>query len=230
MEFRRQEIYEILKKKGVVNLFHANTVVTSCTFLSQHGLLSRGAIEGIGLRQTPQKSDLLDKKFEVWNDIFLDSTDLHGLFPRQNLYGPVLFVFDLEMLLDKNIERISITRDNPINWVENQSLNERYIQNVNELDKLYQYGSYKEMITLRECEFLPFGTYIKKIVVDDPNISIDGTDAYTQAIGALEGAANKDKLDIKKVLVKRQCNNCYCRQNYLQMSNDEFCKLFYRDY
>lgn len=65
------EIKSILKAKGVENLFHANTVCTAITFLKYGGLLSRGAVENMGLIQTSQISDNDDKKYGVFYDIFL---------------------------------------------------------------------------------------------------------------------------------------------------------------
>ena len=39
------ELYDILVKKGIANLYHANTVSTSITFLNHKNLLSRKYIE-----------------------------------------------------------------------------------------------------------------------------------------------------------------------------------------
>ncbi len=52
------------------------------------------------LFQTPQLSDEIDKVVDVWNDVFFDSQDLHGYFPRQNLYGPVSFKFSIDLILN----------------------------------------------------------------------------------------------------------------------------------
>ena len=52
---------------------------------------------------------------EIFNDIFLDTKDLHKHFSRQNHYGPVLFRFELELLLDEEIE-VWVTKNNPIYW------------------------------------------------------------------------------------------------------------------
>lgn len=65
MEFKAESIIGILKNKGISHLYHANTVKTSCTFLRNGGLLSRGAVEKLKLEQSPQSSDEIDKKFDV---------------------------------------------------------------------------------------------------------------------------------------------------------------------
>ncbi len=48
------EIIEILKGKGLLNLYHANTVLTSNTFMENGHLLSREYVEANALLQTPQ--------------------------------------------------------------------------------------------------------------------------------------------------------------------------------
>ena len=65
-----KELYEFFESKKLKYFYHANTVRTSCTFIEQNGLMSRGYVEYKGLTQTPQTSDEVDKKFDVWNDIF----------------------------------------------------------------------------------------------------------------------------------------------------------------
>ena len=104
MKLDNRKLYELLKDKGVTNLYHANTVATSITFIEEGGLLSREYVENKELYQTLQTSDEIDKLFDVFDDIFLDTTDLHKHFCRQNHYGPVLFQFSLELLLDDEFE------------------------------------------------------------------------------------------------------------------------------
>lgn len=51
------ETYNLLKEKGIGQLFHANTLKTSLTFIEQKALLSRHYIESNDLLQSRQKSD-----------------------------------------------------------------------------------------------------------------------------------------------------------------------------
>lgn len=74
--------------------------------IDQKGLLSRGEIARRMLNMTEQTFDDIDKIYNVWNDIFFDIVDLHGYFPRQNLYGPVCFKISNEFLLDKDLPNI----------------------------------------------------------------------------------------------------------------------------
>ena len=88
-------ISRVLDEKGVSRLFHANSVLTACTYLENGHLLSRAGVEGRGLRQTPQPSDEIDRKFGILGDIFLDGIDIHERARTKkapNEYGPVLFI------------------------------------------------------------------------------------------------------------------------------------------
>src|SRR5690606_37273074 len=104
--------YQYLTENGITHLYHANTVATSMTFIEQNGLLSRGAVEARQLFQTPQDSDEIDKAIDVWNDVFFDSDDLHGYFPRENRYGPVSFKFFVDLVLNENYH-FWVTKNNP---------------------------------------------------------------------------------------------------------------------
>src|SRR4051812_37172943 len=97
-----QEIHGVLVGIGATHLHHANTVETSCTFLEHNGLLSRGYVESNGLSQTAQDSDDIDKKYGIWDKVFLDHVDIHhrgGRVRGANYYGPVLFRFPVDYLL-----------------------------------------------------------------------------------------------------------------------------------
>lgn len=75
--FSGNEIKSYLLKKNITELFHANTVTTSLSFISEGGLLSRGEVEKRGLKQTSQLSDDDDKLYNIWNDVFFDSCDVY---------------------------------------------------------------------------------------------------------------------------------------------------------
>lgn len=61
MELNASELLTVLKSKGVTELYHANTVQTSCTFLRCGHVMGRGVVEERGLPQTSQQTDDLDK-------------------------------------------------------------------------------------------------------------------------------------------------------------------------
>jgi hypothetical protein len=93
------EVYSVLKQIGATKIYHANTVLTSCTLLELGGLASRALVEAQGLPQTPQYSDGKDKEYKIWDGILVDHVDIHNRARKRNQYGPVLFLLDLEWLL-----------------------------------------------------------------------------------------------------------------------------------
>lgn len=226
MKLNPNLLYEFFTSIGINYLYHANTVTTACTFIESGGLLSRGAVEKLNLKQTPQNSDAKDKKFNVWNDIFLDCCDLHKQFSRQNKYGPVLFKLNVNLLLDSNLPDVWITKDNPIYWNESQMESDRYFSNVDELKDKYSINSYKEMITLRFTQAPLSFKYIEEIIVDRPGIEIDGLSIYKMATKSLSDAIHKSKYDYSKVKKSaRNCINCYCCDNYLTQYTSDNLKI-----
>ena len=120
MELNTLAVYEILKSKGVDFLYHANSVQTSCTFLKNGSLLSRGVVQRRGFRQTEQPSDVIDQKYGVWLDIFTDSVDIHQRANRRNTYGPVLFKINIDILKTLNLPPLWITKKNPTKWIDGE--------------------------------------------------------------------------------------------------------------
>jgi hypothetical protein len=71
------------------------------------------------------------------------------------------------------------------------------------------------MILLRHCGgALPFGSYLKKIVLDDPHQkNSEDVDYYSMAVGALRLAMRDSKLDVP--IERRQCRtHCACQGNW----------------
>ncbi|MBN3199741.1 hypothetical protein H5A20_13610 [Pectobacterium brasiliense] len=220
-------LYEILKRRGVSHFYHANTVATSITFLEEGGLLSRGSIEKEDLIQTRQSSDEDDKEFDVWSDVFIDIVDLHGLFPRQNLYGPVLFKFNTDLLLGDNLD-IWITKNNPIYWNSQTQKQDKYFQSIKELKKNWDnYPIQQKMFTVRKPGKPILFKYLEEIILDNPKVIIgDDVFLYEEAMNALK-RATKGSPALRKKIIMRECTNCFCRSNYLnQVSTKELGKLF----
>lgn len=226
------ELYTFMNSKNIRYFFHANSVSTSCSFIEQKGLLSRRAIETRGLLQTPQSSDEIDKQYGVWNDIFLDLFDLHGYFPRQNLYGPVCFVMDNRFLLDNEIPNICITKNNPIYWNDFMLENEKYYSSVKEYvdefeDNMRLKYIQQKMFTIHNTrKIVPFRKYLVKVIVDNPRVKIGDVHLYKEAkqrlIKSLEGSGFSITL-----LETRTCIDCYCHDNYLnKVGVDDLERLF----
>lgn len=226
-----KEIYRFLESKNIKTLFHANTVTTSCTFISEKGLMSRGCVEKKGLIQTAQSSDQDDKNYNVWNDIFLDIVDLHEYFNRQNFYGPVCFVLDSRLLLDDELPNLCITKNNPIYWKDGMSEEEKYYNSVGEyignFDNLVSKRNlHNQMFTIHETQQkISLEKYLIKIILDDPQRTINGIRLYQHAKETLTNALKKSGLEIKK-LENRECNKCYCHANYYEMKDFKLENLF----
>jgi len=226
MKVNNTELHQLLTEKGIHFLFHANTVSTSKTFIEQGGLLSRGAIEQNGLIQTVQSSDEIDKLFGVWNDIFLDTVDLHGYFPRQNLYGPVAFKIRTEFMLNNDYD-IWITKDNPINWNQEDTNKERYFENVGELrDNWDNYQRQRKMVTIRNQNNPILFDYVEEVIVDDPRVKKGDIIYFNECFRILKEALLVNP-PLKNRFKTRQCNNCFCRNNYIrQVSYNDLNRLF----
>lgn len=226
-----KELYKFLESKNFRFFFHANTVRTSCTFIEHKGLISRGCIESNGLTQTSQQSDEIDKQFNVWNDTFFDLIDLHGYFPRQNLYGPVCFVLDNKFLLDDSLPNICITKNNPIYWESAMCDADKYYCSVKEYADEFEYNIrnkfiQQKMFTIHNTnKKIPFKKYLVKILLDNPRVEINHISLYKEAKIKLIDSLEKCGYD-KCILETRTCSNCFCHKNYLNLDVYELKKLF----
>ena len=206
-------VCRFLGEQGITHLHHANTLATSQSFLNNGGLYSRGLIEKSGLYQTVQDSDEDDKDNDVWEDVFFDTKDLHGLFPRQNLYGPVLFKYHLSLLLEQGLE-IFITKNNPMFWKLGTPVEEKYFISSDDLAENWdKYQSHRKMVTLRKPTApIPFD-HLEEIILDNPNVVIyDDTDLYAVAN---EELLNLTHRSLAGMVRTRNCGYCFCRSNYL---------------
>lgn len=230
MELNHLEVCRVLEEKGITHLYHANTTKTACTFIKSGGLLSRGAVEYYNLDQTPQNSDTIDKEYNVWNDIFLDSVDLHIKFSRQNHYGPILFKYSLDILKQDFQMPLWITKNNPIYWVPNQSDQERYMQNLDEFNSMYSYGSFREMITLRNSfVYLPFIPFLKEIIIDDPKLlwKESRENLFDESNRFIKDAMEASVHNYSNVkITRRECTDCYCKSNYKDISGEQMKSKF----
>lgn len=206
------DVYQVLHQHGVTHLHHANTVPTSCTFLEQRGLASRGWVEHWGLTQTVQYSDDLDKQYGIWNDVFTDGVDIHARASRRNQYGPVLFRLPLGALLTAPPgTSVMVTRRNPVKWVPGEADAARYFLTFEELSAGYHYGEFDQHVVFRTPGWiLPLATFPVEIILDNPGrVLSDGNDAYQAAVGKLQAAAAVGGTPI--TIAQRQCRStCKC--------------------
>jgi hypothetical protein len=225
MHIPSAHVFEALSEKEVTKLHHANSVATACQFIRSKALLSRGSIERLGLTQTPQDSDEADRRYSIWFDVFLDSVDIHKRASRANAYGPVLFVFDINIINKNGTGRIWVTKINPTKWAGKQE-NDRWFQGKEDLTENFVKGRFDQMIVLRHCGGeLPFGKYLKEIVVDDPEHQTDDdVDFYSMAVGALRLAMQDAGISVP--IKRRSCvEDCACK-NYWGGNNELISAMF----
>ena len=210
MHLPSSHVFEALSDKGVRHLHHANSVATACQFIRSRSLLSRGNIERMGVTQTPQTSDELDRRYSVWFDVFIDSVDIHHRASRANIYGPVLFVFDTRLIDRTGTGRLWVTKLNPTKWA-GKSEKQRWFQSKGDLEDNFVLGQFDQMIVARHSGGeLPFRSYLTKIILDDPEKETDdGIDMYSMAVGALRLAMEDAGIDVP--IERRTCQHaCEC--------------------
>jgi hypothetical protein len=214
-----RDVYEVLKKIGATHLHHANSVTTSSTFLEQGALLSRGFVEDNKLKQTPQGSDQIDKKYNIWHRVFIDHVDIHDRGGRRkgpNQYGPALFVLDLDVLLGLPAGTdIQLTKRNPIYWYDNQPDAERYFQTLDELTKSIHFGDFDKMLVIQTpTGKIDLPNRQAQLILDDPQRKLSsGEDAYSHAETRLKASAAAGR--IKASIEKRDCQaDCICLKKY----------------
>jgi hypothetical protein len=226
MELSSKKVYQILKSNGVEQVHHANSVVTSCQFLRTGALLSRGSVIRNGLLQTPQKSDSIDKKHGIWFDVFTDSVDIHERTNSINLYGPVLFILDIDLLEEVDSGKVWVTKLNPTKW-NGKGNDKRWFTSTSDLAENFVKGRFDQMIVFRNCGGeLQIRECLKQIILDDPQRETKPSkiDYYSMAYGALRLAMTEGKINVP--IVKRKClSYCSCLESY---NNDaERTKLMY---
>lgn len=183
IELDSKKVYDVLRKKGLENFYHANTFQTSLTFIEANSLLSREYIEKNGLKMTAQKSDVKDKKLGIWDFIFIDGKDFAVYFDRPNEYGPILFILDNVLLLDANNPTVRITKSNPIYWSEEGDQTENYYTSIDDFDKDYLAGDKQKdggimFIVTTVNGKLILTKYLKEIIIDDSGITFKDKNGF----------------------------------------------------
>ena len=211
-EHKKLTIYNEFERCKVQRLYHANTVTTACTFLSEGALLSRAEVERRRLPQTPQDSDKIDKEYGIWNDIFLDFFDVHDMTKMPvNIYGPVLFVFDVDVIASAEND-VNITKKNPMSW-DKIPVTERYYSD-SELSASSLQISFGSSVVLANTPHISLQEIaLKKIVLDWlPNDKFPNV--YSEAKNALLNAAKAGQVDTDILVCRRCVENHTCISAY----------------
>jgi len=212
------DVYWVLRDKGAVTLHHANTALTSFTFMKEKKLLSRKYVEDHGLEQTSQYTDKSDNKFGIFDDIFLDAVDIHSYASDRNQYGPILFKFPLELLNTYPFGFVRVTRQNPSEWRVDQPVEKKYYTSIAEFENGYTLGNFSSMLIFPYINGeLSLAGNLQELVIDSPNLQWgDSGIALNQEI-LDEFKIQKSSGEVGKVKVRlRKCDEktCGCTKAY----------------
>jgi hypothetical protein len=214
-----RDVHKVLKSINVTHLHHANTVTTSATFLENGGLLSRRYVEKHKLRQTPQSSDQIDKEFDIWDRVFVDHVDIHhraGRVKGPNQYGPVLFVIELDAILELPAESsILVTKSNPTHWQEGEKDGDHWFATPDELAANISKGDFDKMLVIQTKNGkVDFPSGAVEISLDDPKRKLlSGVDAFEHAEKRLRLAAKEG--GVKASIQPHVCrDDCVCIAKY----------------
>lgn len=208
---KASEVKKVLVNHNVRELFHSNTVITSLIFINNGGLISRGTAEDCNLSQTSQISDEKDKLLGIYYDIFFDSVDIHKRAKEVNKYGPILFVYSVDLLDELEKYDICVTKDNPIRWETGMVNNERYYTDYEELDADFVKGDFAQHITIRNFKEVFSFDYLTEIIIDYPGSKYQKY--FDKAYNTLLQALNNNNIEVPVVI--RECSNeCKCKEKY----------------
>lgn len=237
----KKGLYDVLNEKGINSFFHANTVTTSITFIKNRALLSRAYVESNKLKQTPQKSDNEDKKYNVWDDVFLDALDLHKKYKRANYYGPILFIMKLELLLSPSVKNVLVAKTNPMYWKSYHTMNDKYYSNLEDIKNDYLSGRRLDsqiMFTFRNPEqSLKLNKFLKGVLVDKPSFLVKFRKKSGETVESDLGNTIFSNIKIKMsenglghipVHFRHEKNKfhfCRCSLDYTQLFNFNFQEL-----
>jgi hypothetical protein len=232
------EVYDILVNKDVKGLYHANTVRTSKTYLQEYALLSRKHVQDKRLVQTDQKSDAIDKKYEIYDHIFVDAINISKYFYTYNKYGPILFGLKTDLLKSPSVPTVRITKKNPIYWKDEDTVEDKYYTSVDDFklhfksgNKLRDGGNHITLTTVNGR--LPLNDFIFGIQIDDPGLTY--TDENGKSKSIYEGIVDfysedlsKNNLPMEKIFRK---DNSFLKVQYSILNKfykDDFKRLFSR--
>lgn len=237
MDLTSTDIYEILTEKEVKGLYHANTVRTSKTFLENGGLLSRKYIEENGLIQTNQKSDELDKKYDIWGDIFVDAINISKYFTTYNKYGPILFGFSLDVLKNDKVKTVRITKKNPIYWKDEDTNEQRYFTTPDEFKSKFKSGNKLNdggyHITIKTLDGLLSFDNLLGIQIDNPGHYFKDQDGFNKLItqGIIEFFTPKlqeNSISLDNIFLKDDWTLKLQYRIMRQYREEEYRRLFHR--
>ncbi len=213
-----QEVHAVLTAKGITTLHHANSVMTSNSLIRLRALASRGVVEASQLPQSYQYSDAADKRYGIWNDVFLDAPDFHSRISNPNQYGPVTFELSIEVLLSLHHDsRVLVARSNPTKWDAVPNEADRYFWTLDQLRAGFSFGEFDHMLVIRTpTGVVPFGAYLRRILLDDP-LQPGVSKEYNAAFAQLNAALAAGQPPALHSVTRRTCREaCKCKATYAE--------------
>lgn len=230
-ELNAAEVLNVLREKGVTHLHHANTVTTSRSFLSSGNLLSREAVRRLGLMQTSQYTDGVDQRYEIFNHLFVDTVDIHERAGDANKYGPVLFVFNVDVLAQEYIGSVRVTKRNPSKWRDSDKEADRYFMSIDELRDDLQIGNFDSMIMFQGNNGIaPLDDHLEQVKLDNPRLKWVDTNLSVYETARLYLEAGKAASGLETPINERgHDGGCYCTTTYKYMAARRFNRMFKPD-
>jgi len=214
MDFEPEYIVDLLNRRGVTDLFHANTVTTACSMLRLGALCSRAEVEAARELQTIQESDGIDREYQIWDAAFLDTSDIHRVVGSHNNYGPVLFRFSPEILLGTVGRTIRVTRVNPVNWA-GLSDAQRWFLTREALEAEYNPADIGQMLVVPQPQRgLGFNPHLRSVVIDNPRSDVEGENGFSLASRSVADAAASSGVVIPAIEERICAPGCSCVTNY----------------
>lgn len=217
------EIGKLLKERGIYYLYHANAVETSLTYLQKGALLSRQYCISKSLPQTYQKSDPLDQKYGIFDDLFFNLDDQHLRFKKPNEYGPVLFHIHVGWFFDFLESApdvyLNITRKNPHKWLDSDSMEDRWLLSTEEVDGLFLHGRndprkfyrkggvWPDFVLSGLSEGLPLET-VSKVWLEQPPQIPDFIEQFQAKAGVLTSSFSTDQISYREQCAAAGCACC----------------------
>lgn len=223
------ELYEFLKSKNINHLYFACSVKTACSIINCGNLLSKHKLSLNKLPATGIDSAETDKAVGLWNKIIFHICDLHGYFARQNKFGPVCFVLNIEFLLDVHENDLWVSKKNPLHWKKGTKKSDLYYFSVNDFAENFENliknkKAHKNLILIRDKKTeVNLKKHLVEIILDKPGERhLLFMKSKKALLYALENA-NFQNVSFKI----RNCKNfCFCSTNYAEMSEAEIKELF----
>lgn len=221
------ELLDFLKSKGINRLYCATTVKTACSIINSGKLMSKHKLDLNKLPMTGAEDANFYKSVNLWNKIILSLFDLHGYLPRQNKFGPVCFVLNVELLSEINIRDLRISKKNPMYFKDTPKY-KRFFSSFEDFAQNYDWiideqKANRTLILLRDKKStVDLNKYLVEVILDKPEERhLLFTKAKKAVSSTLEASGLKAPLKI------REDNDfCFCQFNYNLMKEDEMNILF----